>query len=39
VLAIVAAVILFKTCRVLEVKRGGRNRKELFMLGGGTTAP
>ena len=39
VLAIAAAVILFKTCRVLAVKRGGRNSKELVMLGGGTTAP
>ncbi len=38
-LAIVAAVILFKTCRVLEVKRAGRNHKELIMLGGGMTAP
>jgi hypothetical protein len=28
-LAIVAAVILYKTCRVLEVKRGSRNRKGL----------
>ena len=34
-LAIAGAVILYKTWRVLEVKRVGRNRKELVMLGGG----
>jgi hypothetical protein len=37
-LTIAGAVILYKTWRVLEVKRVGRNRKELVMLGGGTTA-
>ena len=37
-LAIVGAVILYKTWRVLEVKRVGRNRKELVMLGGGMAA-
>ncbi len=36
--AIVGAVILYKTWRVLEVKRVGRNRKELVMLGGGKAA-
>jgi hypothetical protein len=34
-LAIAGAVVLCKTWRMLEVKRGGRNRKELVMLGGG----
>ena len=38
-MAIAGAVILCKTWRVLEVKRGGRDRKELAMVGsGGTTA-
>jgi hypothetical protein len=37
-LAIAGTVILYKTCRVLKVKRVGRNHKELVMLGGGTTA-
>jgi hypothetical protein len=37
-LAIAGAVVLYKTWRVLEVKRGERNRKDLVMLGGGTTA-
>lgn len=37
-LAIAGAVILYKTWRVLEVKRVGRNHKELVMLGGGMTA-
>jgi hypothetical protein len=37
--AIAGAAILYKTWRVLEVKRRGRNRKELVMLGGGMTAP
>ena len=34
-MASAGAVILYKTWRVLEVKRVGRNRKELVMLGGG----
>jgi hypothetical protein len=37
-LGIAGAVILYKTWRVLEVKRRGRNRKELLMLGGGMSA-
>ncbi len=38
-MAIAGAVILCKTWRVLEVKRGGRDRKELAMVGsGGMTA-
>ncbi len=37
-MAIAGAVILYKTWRVLEVRRRGRNRKELVMLGGGGMA-
>jgi hypothetical protein len=33
--AIAGAGILYKTWRVLDVKRGGRNRDDLVMLGGG----
>jgi hypothetical protein len=34
-LAIAGVVILCKTWRVLEVKRGGRDRKDIAMVGGG----
>jgi hypothetical protein len=37
-LATAGAAILYKTWRVLAVKRGGRNRKDLVMLGGGKAA-
>ena len=37
-MAIAGAVILYKTWRVLKVKRVGRNAKDVVILGGGKAA-